>query len=237
MSWACLVTPWPCCLLSLLQHSVCLGMLRLDMQSLEATSEMHFGVLKKSLLPQWWPRNGHCVCAPVMVLRLNKFTEVPVQTRFSAVACRYFFHTTDESCSVTDSLKLGDELQQVRGNAGIIQELIGVCQFPPPLAGVWWNNWENMLEMWQPVSVFFLSAQIEQSLHRWGTNPDWHCLCCFARRVLLSKIWFYSHQEALCAKDLDFSRALNLIVCLISTMLVHALNQHLLPMGTGGNQC
>lgn len=56
-------------------------------------------------------------------------------------------------------------------------------------------------------------------------------------RVLLSKIRLYSHQEALCAKDLDFSRALNLIVCLISTMLVHALNQHFLPMRTGGNQC
>lgn len=56
-------------------------------------------------------------------------------------------------------------------------------------------------------------------------------------RVLLSKIWFYRRQEALCAKDPDFSRALNLIVCLISTMLEHALNQRFLPTGAGGNQC
>lgn len=54
-------------------------------------------------------------------------------------------------------------------------------------------------------------------------------------RVLLSKIWFYSHQEALCAKDLDFSKALKLIVCTIIKMLV--LNQHFLPRGAGGNQC
>lgn len=71
-----------------------------------------------------------------MVHRLDTLTEVPVQTRFSAAARRCFSQSTDESCSVTDTLKLGGEVQQVRGNTGIIQELVGVCQYPPPLAGV-----------------------------------------------------------------------------------------------------
>lgn len=51
----------------------------------------------------------------------------------------------------------------------------------------------------------------------------------------LSKIPFYCHWEALCAKDLDFSGALNLIACFINTIVVHALNQHFLQMRTGGN--
>lgn len=68
--------------------------------------------------------------------RLDKFTKVPVQIRFSAAAHIDFFHSTDETCNVTDSLKLGVYVKQVRENADIIQELIGVCQYLPPLAEV-----------------------------------------------------------------------------------------------------
>lgn len=51
----------------------------------------------------------------------------------------------------------------------------------------------------------------------------------------LSKISFYCHQEALCAKDWDFRRALNPIICFINMVLVHALNKCFLQ--TGGNYC
>lgn len=133
---------------------------------------MHFEVPNKSLSPLNGDLEMGTVSVPLQWCKGSTSSlRCQDKTRFSAAACRYFSHSADESCSVTDTLKLGDEVQQVRRNAGITQELIGVCQYPPPLAGVSWNNWENTLKMWQPVNVFFLSASNWTELAQMGHVP------------------------------------------------------------------
>lgn len=97
---------------------------------------MHFGVLKKILSPL----NGDLKMGTV---------SLPLQWckgLMSSLRCQHkpdfqqlhvgIFLTPLMRAAVTDTLKLSDEVQQVRGNADIIEELIGVCQYLPPLAGV-----------------------------------------------------------------------------------------------------
>lgn len=166
----------------------------------------------------------------------------------SSLRCQYkpdfqqlhidIFPSTDESCSVADTMKLVMKFSKRRETLVLFRNWLVSANIHHHWLGLdgitektcWKCDSQGTCSSW----VLKLSRACTDGA-RTLTGRSTGCVALLGR-VLLSKIWFYSHQEALCAKDLRFSRALNVIVCLISAVLVYALN-HFLPMGTRGNQC